>query len=46
MELSEFNDNFLSVHSEKINKDKLVVLLEDFNADLLKYDQDKQVTGS
>ena len=46
MELSEFNDHFLSVLLEKISKEKkMVVLLGDFNADLLKYDHDEEVLG-
>ena len=45
MELSDFNNHFLSVLLEKISKEnKMVVLLEDFNADLLKYDHD-EVSG-
>ena len=44
MELSEFNNHFLSVLLEKISKEKkAVVLLGDFNADLLKYDHDDEV---
>ena len=43
MELSEFNNHFLSVLLEKILKEKkMVVLLGDFNADL-KYDHDDEV---
>ena len=43
MELSEFNNYFLSVLLEKILKEKkMVVLLGDFNADL-KYDHDDEV---
>ena len=46
MELSEFNNHFLSVSLEKISKEnKMVVLLEDFNADLLKYDHDEEASG-
>ena len=46
MELSEFNNHFLSVLLEKISKEnKMVVLLGDFNADLLKYDHDEEVSG-
>ena len=46
MELSEFNNHFLSVLLEKISKDKkAVVLLGDFNADLLKYDHDGEVAA-
>ena len=46
MELSEFNNHFLSVLLEKISKEnKMVVLLEDFSADLLKYDHDEEVSG-
>ena len=44
MELSEFNNHFLTILLEKIFKEKkLVVLLGDFNADLLKYDHDDEV---
>ena len=44
MELSEFNNHFLSVLLEKILREKkMVVLLGDFNADLLKYDHDDEV---
>ena len=44
MELSEFNNHFLSVFLDKISKEKkTVVLLGDFNADLLKYDHDDEV---
>ena len=44
MELSEFNNHFLSVLLEKISTEKkTVVLLGDFNADLLKYDHDDEV---
>ena len=46
MELSEFINHFFSVLSEKIYKDKMVVLLEDFNANLLKYDHDKEIADS
>ena len=43
MELSEFNNHFLSVLLEKILKEKkMVALLGDFNADL-KYDHDEEV---
>ena len=46
MELSEFNNHFLSVLLEIISKEnKMVVLLGDFNADLLKYDHDEEVSG-
>ena len=46
LELSEFNNHFLSVLLEKISKEnKMVVLLGDFNADLLKYDHDEEVSG-
>ena len=41
VKLSEFNYHFLSILLEKISKEKKnVVLLGDFNADLLKYDHD------
>ena len=44
LELSEFNNHFLSVLLEKISKEKkMVVLLGDFNADLLKYDHNDDV---
>ena len=44
MELSEFNNHFLSVLLEKISKEKkMVVLLGDFNDDLLKYDHNDDV---
>ena len=44
MELSEFNNHFLTILLEKIFKEKkLVVLLGDLNADLLKYDHDDEV---
>ena len=44
MELPECNNHFLSVLLEKIFKEKkMVVLLGDFNADLLKYDYDEEV---
>ena len=47
MELSEFNNHFLSVLLEKISKEnKMVVLLRDFNADLLKYGQKYQKSTS
>ena len=46
VELSEFNNHFLSVLLEIISKEnKMVVLLGDFNADLLKYDHDEEVSG-
>ena len=46
MELSEFNNHFFSVLLEKISKEKkMVVLLGDFNAELLKYDHDEEVSG-
>ena len=46
MELSEFNNHFLSVLLEKISKEnQLVVLQGDFNADLLKCDHDEEVSG-
>ena len=41
MELSEFNHHFLSVFLEKNIRKKMVVLLGDFNADLLKYDHEE-----
>ena len=44
LELSEFKNHFLSVLLEKILKEKKpVVLLRDFNTDLLKYDHDDEV---
>ena len=44
MELSEFNNHFLSVLLAKISKEKkMVVLLGNFNVDLLKYDHDDKV---
>ena len=44
MEISEFNSHFLPVLLEKISEEKkMVVLLGDFNADLLKFDHDDEV---
>ena len=45
MELSEFNDHYLSnlLHNFS-GKNKTVVLLGDFNADLLKYNKDCNVS--
>ena len=44
MKLSKFNNHFLPVLLERISKEKkTVVLLGDFNADLLKYDYDDEV---
>ena len=38
MDLSDFNENYLSFLLEKISKEKeSVILLGDFNTDLLKY---------
>ena len=46
MELSEFNNHFLSVLLEKISKEKeMIVLLGHSNADLLKYDHDDEVAN-
>ena len=45
MELSEFNNHFLSNRLDNLSgENKTVVLLGDFNADLLKYDQDCNVS--
>ena len=43
MEPCEFNNHFLLVFSEKLCKEKMVVVLEDFNVDLLKYYFDEGV---
>ena len=46
MELSEFNNYFLSNLLETLsNKNKTVVLLRDFNVDLLKYKKDSNISG-
>ena len=45
MELSEFNNHYLSNLLDKLSgENKTVVLLGDFNADLLKYDKDCNVS--
>ena len=45
MELSEFNNHYLSNLLDNLSdENKTVVLLEDFNADLLKYDKDCNVS--
>ena len=45
MELSEFNSHYLSNFLDKLSeKNKAVVFLGDFNADLLKYDKDCNVS--
>ena len=45
MELSEFNNYYLSNLLDNVSgKNKTVVLLGDFNADLLKYDKDCNVS--
>ena len=46
MELSEFNNYFLSNLLETLsNENKTVVLLRDFNVDLLKYKKDCNISG-
>ena len=45
MQQSEFNDEYLKPLSEKsISENKEVILLGDFNIDLLKYDLNKNVS--
>ena len=45
MQLSEFNDEYLKLLSEKlISENKEVILLGDFNIDLLKCDSNKNVS--
>ena len=43
MELSEFNNHYLANFSLS-NENKKVVLLGDFNADFLKYDNDSNIS--
>ena len=46
MQHSEFNDEYLKPHSEKlISENKGVILLSDFNIDLLKCDSNKNVSN-
>ena len=45
MELSEFNNNYLTNLLDTLSSEnKTVVLLGDFNADLLKYDQNSNIS--
>ena len=45
MELSEFNKDYLTNLLDTLSSEnKAVVLLEDFNADLLKYDQNSNIS--
>ena len=45
MQQSDFNDEYLRPLSEKlISETKVVMLLGDFNIDLLKYDSNKNVS--
>ena len=45
MQQSDFNDEYLKPLSEKlISETKVVMLLGDFNIDLLKYDSNKNVS--
>ena len=45
MELSEFNKDYLTNLLETLSSEnKAVVLLGDFNADLLKYDQNSNIS--
>ena len=45
MELSEFNNHYLSNLLDNLSEEnKTVVLMGDFNADLLKYNQDCNVS--
>ena len=46
MEPCEFNNHFLLVFSEKLCKENMVVVLEDFNVDLLKYYFDEEVADA
>ena len=45
MELSEFNNNYFTDLLDTLSSEnKTVVLLGDFNADLLKYDQNSNIS--
>ena len=46
MELSEFNNHYLSNLLDNLSgENKTVVLLEDFHADILRYDKDGNVSN-
>ena len=46
MKLSEFNNHYLSNLLDNLSgENKIVVLLGDFNTDLMKYDKDCNVSG-
>ena len=44
MDLCDFNENYLSPLMEKLNKDKHIFLMGDFNVDLLKTDKDQETS--
>ena len=46
MNLDDFHNNYLNILLDKISKEnKSVILLDDFNVDLLKYDKHAPANG-